>query len=377
MKVAYVHVLPLEYYPPSTNLLALMSARQSWNVRAWTTANKRGMPDWKGDGVEIRRIAHPGPGVPLPLRMPGYLAWHLRTAREIAKWKPDVIMSVEPHSALATWMYFRVFRGRAPLFIHHYEYYAPEDFAAPGMRVLRRTMRLERNHLFPRAAWVSQTNAERLRMLRSWNAGVSDDAAAVLPNYPPAKWVSNARGIPAAAASARTRLVYVGSASFDDAFIGEICLWAAERRDTVSLHLCGNNVAPAVWKWIDSLGAANITTDPTGVPYDELPALLRQFDVGLVLYKGNTLNFVHNVPNKAIEYLACELEVWYPRQMEAMRSFHWEHPGLRMREMNFSALPGTASKAPVFVDKSNFPFTAQRVTATLLERMEAAARAER
>ena len=374
MKVACIHVLPLELYPPARNLLELMSRRTGWKVRAWSTRNRRGEKNWVASDVSVTRHSYPAGNTPLPLRMPAYVAWHLRSALDIARWKPDALMAVEPHSALAAWIYYRLLRGSAPLFIHHHEYYAPEDFAAPGMRVLRSTLGMERNDLFPRAAWVSQTNDERLALLRSWNSTIGDDAARVLPNYPPRDWIARARAAAPAKTDRRTRLVYVGSASFEDTFIHEICTWVANQPDAVTLHVCGNNVRQNVWNWIHSLGAPNITTEPEGIAYDQLPVLLRQFDAGLVLYKGNTLNFVHIVPNKAIEYLACGLEVWYPRQMTAMRNFHRRYPDIRLQEVDFEKLPPMKQVlAPIGQDYPEFPFTAEVAAEPLLVRMEALA----
>lgn len=377
MKVAFIHVLPLELYPPATNLLGLMSRRRGWKIRAWSTINRRGEESWSAPNVSVIRHSYPAENVPLPLRMPAYLAWHSRAAMEITRWKPDALMVVEPHSALAAWIYYRVLRGSAPLFIHHHEYYAPEDFAAPGMRLLRSTLRLERDDLFPRAAWVSQTNDERLALLKLWNPTIRENAASVFPNYPPRDWIARANAVAAAKPDARTRFVYLGSASFEDTFIREICLWAAARPDTVSLHICGNNIREDVWDWIHSLSSANITTEPAGVAYEQLPTLLRHFDAGLVLYRGNTLNFIHNVPNKAIEYLACGLHVWYPRQMTALRNFHRRHPYLHLEEIDFENLaPMMDLSVPVRDDASEFPFDAESTAGPLLARMESLAAPE-
>jgi hypothetical protein len=142
-----------------------------------------------------------------------------------------------------------------------------------------------------------------------------------------------------------TRLVYVGAASFEDTFIREAAEWVRRHPDVLSLHVTGDNVAADVWEWLESLDAANITTDRKGVDYRLLPSLLSGFDAGLVLYKGNTLNFVHNVPNKATEYLACGLETWYPAEMEGMRAFHESHDDLPMRQLDFRALPSEPPRA--------------------------------
>lgn len=379
MKIAYVHALPLEYYPPATNLLDLMNARDSWQVRAWTTANRRGMPAWRHERMDVTRFAHPSSSVPLPLRLQGYLSWHFRTAASIARWKADTVISVEPHSALAVWLYYRIFRGTAALFIHHHEYYSPADFMQPGMRLLRATFRAERDDLFARAQWVSQTNEDRVRLLMQWSPAIRHGAAKAMPNYPPEKWVRKANAaMRPSRMTKHLRLVYLGSASFEDAFIREIATWAAERPEIATLHVCGNNVKPEVWGWLRSLGAANISIDERGVAYEDLPRFLTDFDVGLVLYKGNTLNFVHNVPNKAIEYLACGLEVWYPTPMKSMGEFHRRFNHLRMREVDFARMPAFELTPLTHAEStSEFPFTAEAATAPLMTALErVSARAE-
>lgn len=370
MKIAYLHVLPLEYYPPARTVLTLMSRRAAWKVRAWTSANKRGLDPWNPGEVEVSRSWIAGPQSLLPIRMSGYVAWHVQAAAQIAAWRPDVLIVVEPHSALAAWVYYKVFRGNATLFIHHHEYYAPEDFSAPGMRQLKRTLTLDRRDLFPRAVWVSQTNLERMRLLRSWNPGITDQTARILPNFPPAQWVRNAFALPSPAASDTLRLVYLGSASLEDTFIDEVARWVAARPNRVSLHVVGDNVSTAVWSLLDSLDADNITTDEHGYEYDALPELLTQFDVGLILYKGNTANFVHNVPNKAIEYLACGLEVWYPPEMEGMRTFREEFPDERVREVNFRDLPAHVPRVVrARARTTEFPFTAEAATRSLFREL--------
>ena len=370
MKVAYVHVLPLEYYPPARNTLTLFSRRPGWEIRAWSSDNNRGLPAWSESGITIRRPGHGDPARPLPLRAAGYAAWHLKTAKELHRWRPDIVIAVEPHSALAVWIYYSALGGGAPLFIHHHEYYSPADYEQTGMRLLRAARRIERDSLFQRAVWVSQTNEKRLTMLAESQPGIRPEALRVLPNYPPEEWIS--RG------SARvdhepgpTRLVYVGSASFEDTFMREAAQWVASNPRDLTLHVTGDNVAPAVWDWLESLNAANISTDRNGIAYSRLPELLAGFDAGLVLYKGNTLNFVHNVPNKAVEYLACGLEAWYPPEMEGMRKFHELHPELRIRQIDYRALPapwGRVARQPV----GPFPFTCESALAALVREIEAA-----
>lgn len=308
----------------------------------------------------------------MPLRVTGYLGWHVRAAAQLAAWKPDALISVEPHSALAAWIYYRFFRGSASLFIHHHEYYAAADFLRPGMRLLRATMELEREYLFARARWVSQTNAERLRMLLGWNSRIAPQAARVWPNYPPREWVARAAAMNPAHDKVVTRFVYLGSASFEDTFIREAVEWVARRPTTASLHVAGDNVASDVRDWLRTQALPHVSFDFSGVDYDDLPRLLTSFDVGLVLYKGNTLNFIHNVPNKAVEYLACGLEVWYAREMKGMTRFRDENPAEPIREMDFRDLPSTRPDFLPSPSRSReFPFTSETAAAPLLAALDA------
>lgn len=371
MKAAYVHVLPLEYYPPARNTLRILAGQPGWSTHVWSSDNQKGLPEWRFPGISVSRPRYPALQARLASRLRGYWSWHWTVARALANLRPDVVVSVEPHSALAVWLYYRVFRGRAALFIHHHEYYAPADFNRPGMRTLKPLHQLEQRYLFQRAVWVSQTNADRLRLLREGSPGIHDRAASLFPNYPPAAWLTLARKSSPRSPSGSRRLIYLGSASFEDTFIRELAEWVAVRPSEVSLHVCGHNVHQDVWDWLHTLGASNITFEPKGCEYDRIPALLAGFDAGIILYKGNTLNFVYNVPNKALEYLACGLEVWYPCEMEGMKSFQRENPEARVRMVNFKELPDDLPE-PLPADDSgqSLLFTAEAATVPLIERME-------
>ncbi len=370
MKIAIVHALPLEYYPPARNTIEMLAGQSGWEVRVWSNVGRRGMQPWKSSSAVLRRPWFPSPASTLPLRTAGYLAWHFRTAIELAAWRPDALLSIEPHSALAVWLYYHVFRGSAALFIHHHEYYSPADFDAPGMRSLRRVSMLERDDLYRRAAWVSETNEQRLRLLLKDSPAITRNAARSLPNYPPAEWISACERAGESPPTGLIRMVYVGAASFEDTFIREAAQWAAANAERVTLHICGDNIQPDVVTWVKSLDSRAVTINQSGVDYGELPSVLARFDVGLVLYRGNTLNFVHNVPNKAIEYLACGLQVWYPAVMKGMVSFHQQHPHEDLREVDFEKMPAPPEGLMRRQRTSPFPFTAEAALAPLIAELE-------
>jgi hypothetical protein len=369
MRIAFIHALPLEYYPPATTMLDLLSRVPGWEVRAWSSANARDSVEWTSEHVTVDRPRQSSQHASLPSRMAGYLNWHLRTARRVSQWKPNVVISIEPHSALATWLYYNVMLGNARLFIHHHEYYAPDDFSGGGMRLLRATRHLERGDLFERAEWISQTNAHRLRLLQEWNPAALHKGR-VFPNHPPVAWINRARSEARERGVTRTRFLYLGSASLADTFIGEFAKWIAERPEKGTLHVAGNNISDEVWENLRSLGATNISFTEGGWDYSAIASMLRNYDVGLVLYRGNTQNFVYNVPNKTFEYLAGGLEVWYPLQMHSMAEFHAANPSLPMREVNFLDLPADVPALIPTVMAGDFPFTAETATRPMIDCIE-------
>lgn len=349
MKIAFIHLLPLEIYPPATNAVEILSRQKGWEVRVWSSVERKGKPSYQLAGVAVERPDYPGPQCGSLARLVGFVRWHVRVAWELARWRPAVIIAVEPHSALAVWIYYRLLGGGARLFIHHHEYYAPRDFLKPGNRTSRICHYFEKTDLFRRAEWVSQTHETRLQMLMRDCMAVTVAKGRLWPNHPPREWGRRAqaarKGQQSSAMDLPLRLVCVGSLSFEDTFIREVAEWVVGRPGQVSLHVCGHNVRPDVWQWLAGLAAPNIACQPAGCAYAELPELLVQFDVALVLYKGNTLNFVHNVPNKVVEALVCGLAVWYPPELAGMRFYQQRSPDLPLYEVDFRCLadgmPGT------------------------------------
>lgn len=368
MKLAMVHQLPLEIYPPATNALALFSAQEGLEIQVWSSDNHKGLAKYEADGITVVRHDYPGFKCGSLKRVLGFLRWHWRVARDLQRWQPDVVLSIEPHSALALWINRRLLGGRARIMVHHHEYYSPLDFKRSGNRTVRICRVAEEFCLYREAEWVSQTNQDRLDLMARDLPFLKPSQLGLWPNYPTESWLCRA-----SAASARRqghtglRIICVGSLSFEDTYVREIVTWAVAQGSAIQLHLCGYNVHQDVWEWLRELVAENVSFDPDGCPYSELPDLLTRFDVALVLYKGNTANFVHNIPNKVIEALACGLDVWYPQEMSTLTRFRDEHPGLPLRALDYKDLPDriptTGTKRP------ESGFSTESASAALLSRI--------
>ncbi len=370
MKIGYLHNLPLEYYPPACVSLDLLGRQSKARVHAFTTVNRKGRKAYANKAIEIFRSRAVDPDANALMRLVVAFWWHAKTAVSLWKLKPDAILYVEPHSAIAAWIYFRLLRGKARLFIHHHEYYEAKDYDRPGMRMPRLGSRLEKSYLFPRAEWISQTNEDRLRLTWGEHPGVSDKSWQILPNYPPRDWCKDPRDRQERSGQP-LRLVYIGSASFEDTYIEEIVRWVAVHPEAVQLHICGYNVAQDVWGWLREEHFTNITYDSMGYSYEELPNILKKFDIGLVLYKGNTTNFIYNVPNKVFEYLVCGLDVCYPAVMTGMKAFSKGRTA-NLQELNFDALDKLSPSAlfPVGGGAFNrFAFTAEQALTPLFNQL--------
>ena len=75
-----------------------------------------------------------------------------------------------------------------------------------------------------------------------------------------------------------------------------------------------------------------------GVNYNELPEILKQYDVGILLYKGHIPNYVFNAPNKLFEYLTCGLDVWYPEVMQGCTKYDSTENWPKVLSLNFKDL---------------------------------------
>jgi len=388
MKVAILHQLPIEYYPPITNTLDYFADVPDVEMLAVTCDNDKGRAPYSQPRIELRRYPFAARGDSFFRRWKKALAWHWAAARALADFQPDVLMYFEPHSALAAFLYFWWFRGKARLFIHHHEYYTPGDYRQRGNRLTRLNHFFERRYLLPRADWISQTNPDRLRFYQSDHPKIRPEQLRVFPNYPPAAWghpedhsnngrddascseapalehrgseapVSDSGGrslravrsragalerdasLQAASTSenviCRLRLVYVGSVSLHDTFIGPLVEWLVSHPESqIQLDVYAYNCDPLTAEFLRNAQGDVVRFHEGGIEYDDLPDLLRKFDVGVILYRCHTVNFQYNASNKLFEYLTCGLDVWYPRTMLGVKPYSRTDVFPRVVEMDF------------------------------------------
>ncbi|WP_157962224.1 glycosyltransferase family protein [Winogradskyella aurantiaca] len=201
------------------------------------------------------------------------------------------------------------------------------------MKVVKLYHKYEKSHLFKAADWISQTNNKRLELFHEDHPNIESSNLKVLANYPPKSWAVNP--------DKRIRhtfplkFVYVGSLSLQDTYIKEFCDWVNSQEGNALLDIYAYNLHEDTVQYLSNLNSSYITFFRDGIEYDNIPAILLGYDIGLILYKAKTDNYKFNASNKLFEYLALNLCVMYSDKMLGVKPYD---SGL-VQSFNFSDLP--------------------------------------
>lgn len=310
--VIVIHFQPIELYPPLINLLNYIHEQHgSQNVIVLTssTGSVVDLFTLNGSNIKIKRLARFNKKQSGFNRYLNYFLFYSLSLLQLITKRPAAILYFETLSSFPVWAYKKYFATQVPVFIHYHEYTSPEEYAT-GM-MLGRIFHVREKWLYEKAAWISHTNDERLKLFLQDENLKGNDSKHVLPNYPPEKWKSKKewqRQLP-------VRVVYVGALSLDTMYLEVFCKWILRNNGKVSLDIYSNNIEETAQRYIQALNGDSIRLH-NGVSYHQLPAILQQYDVGVILYNGHIPNYVYNAPNKLFEYMACGLDVWFPSVMQ-------------------------------------------------------------
>lgn len=317
-RVFILHMLPLEYYPPVTNLLDVLTEESSMHLAVFSTHNTKNRAAYSNPKTAIFRTAHPAYFKNTVGKMLAYIRYVLWPLWRIIRFKPDSIVYFEPHSAMPAYVYQKFLDSKVQVFIHHHEYYAKAEFNAPSMAAVRWFHRLETGYLYLKARWISQTNAQRQALFKNDHPYVKESVLQILPNYPPQSWLQTTQHtIP----PKRLKLLYIGALSFENTYIKELVGFVLAHSAHVTLDIYAYNTSSSVKDYLHNINANAIRFFEDGIAYNSIPELAKQYHVGVVLYKGHNLNYIYNAPNKLFEYMACGLEVWVPMVMTGCQPY--------------------------------------------------------
>lgn len=311
-KIAIIHFLPIELYPPTQNLLIELGKKMTHgNVVVFTTSHSvRTLREFRVgiDKIRIVRIGVSGQRMPVFIRYFTYLSFYFRTLWSLFKISPTGILYFETLSSFPALLYKRFINSSTKIFIHYHEYTSPAELKN-GMRLVRWFSQFEKK-VFPTASWVSHTNEFRMERFKDDLKGVNIQNAHILPNFPPRSWYVP----PKKEIRLPVKIVYAGALSLSTMYTKTFAEWVIGQRGDVQWDIYTYNCTTDARVYLEALNCDWISLKQ-GVNYDEMPGILRNYDVGVILYNGHIPNYIYNAPNKFFEYLACGLAVWFPSIM--------------------------------------------------------------
>jgi hypothetical protein len=309
-KILIFHFYPIEGYPPVQNLLDTIGKQKNIRVECITTCGPFHYK-WKNKDIKVKRLgcsSSTGNFKSIKLYI-SYLLFNIGGFFFALIYRPKTILYYETISALPAWLYKKVYR-KSKVMVHYHEYTSTAEYKK-GPMFTRLIHHFEIKN-YSGANWISHTNLDRLQLFCKDYQLEGNEQFHVLPNFPPEYWKSVKKQGPR---DSTMKLVYVGySLSDNTMYASEIITWAANHKDNITLDFYLLKTPQQFLELKDKLQGVNIGFN-NAVTYSGLPNILTNYDVGLILYKGSTLNYKYNAPNKLFEYWACGLDTWFPKEM--------------------------------------------------------------
>lgn len=365
-RLALIHYQPLEYYPPVMNTLNYLGDSGEILIKVFTSNNNK-RNAYSHDKLKIARFPFPNNSANKLSSLAMQVLFNAGTFIYLIFYRPQKILYYETYAAFPVYLYSKFINRKVKVFIHFHEYFPPEWYAT-GMKLVEYYHKLEEDYLFRKATWISHTNSDRIKLFQSDYPYISNKVFCELPNYPPKSWQKKSN----TKSNTPTRMVYVGSLSLKSTYVQEFCEWVMSKNGKFKFDIYCYNTDAATHQYLCSLGSEYISYYAEGIDYYDLPGVLIKYDVGVILYKAATLNFRYNAPNKLFEYLACDLDVWFPDTMEGIMPFISEQRYPKVLKLNFSDL--TSFNSSRAIDRSNLSykkseFYSENVNSSLLKNL--------
>ncbi len=313
-KVFIVHFQPLELFPPAMNIIDYLSSDSDLKLIIVTNKKSKNnvlLPyDNQSGNVKIYR-----PSQQKESSIARYLNYYFFYSTAfflLIKYYPKTVLYFETLSSWPVLMYKKLRGTQTRLMVHYHEYTEPKLYEQ-GMFLSQWMHRIE-SKMYKKFSWISHTNPVRLQMFKDDNGlnSIPNSIFHVIPNYPSKSWCTNRKSDQSK--NKIIRLVFVGSLGYDNMYLQEVIDWVNNHPGEFSLDVYSYNIDRKAKKVLES-GAYKNVSYQGGCNYQELPRLLENYDIGLVIYKPFSQNTIHAVSNKVFEYAACGLDVWFSKDM--------------------------------------------------------------
>lgn len=330
-----VHYAPIELYPPVQNLLRCIETKiKHENLSVISTQGAlKGVSNFSLPLSKIKfyRIAKSGKRLSSLQRYLNYVFFYFSALFLLILKRPSGILYFETISCWPAYIYKRFINKNCQIFIHFHEYVSLNEYQN-GTSLLKYFYNKEK-WLLPIANWVSHTNEKRLQLFLSDIYPITLRRQHVVPNYPPKAWYRKAEK----QIDSPLRIVYVGALSLSTMYTVEFANWVLAQNGRVHWDIYCLNFKDDAKDYIQRIGNGFISMK-NGVEYDQLPNLLKQYQVGVVLYKGVSDNHIFSVSNKLFEYLVCGLDVWFPSTIKGSLSYRTNQTYPQVIDIDFHRL---------------------------------------
>ncbi len=337
MKIAIIHFHPIELYPPILNLLDYLTTDGAFEVDVLTTSNnKNWLADYSNSRVRINRLKfNSGSFI---TRVISYSKFYLYGLFYLIKSKPNSIIYYETYSSISPILYKKVLRRNVKLLCHYHELVLENEYSGMA-KIIRIFEKLNIDLL----NWISHTNEDRMELFLSGNnINRNEQIHYVVPNYPPKKWNEYFR--PRINEQSQIKLVYIGAIGCNTMYLHEICEFVSTNSN-FTIDFYSNNIDSESQDFFKDVNLCQRITLRNGVNYYDVPNILKEYHIGIVMYKPFSVNTVQAVSNKLFEYLACGLDVICSDDM--IHTYHYQRTNLRpfVKLIDFQNLPQTLPKA--------------------------------
>jgi len=364
LKYSIVHFQPVELYPPVMNWLNYLKDKEI-NVRV-LTMRRKGVATFKvpGDEIRFKRFGILSSQFSF-FRYLHYFAFYISATFDLIINRPETVTYYETLSALPVVIYKRIFNRNCRIMVHYHEYTSPDEYRH-GMKLNRWGHQLEKK-IYTQCSWISQTNSDRLKYFMRDNNLKASPSLEIFPNYPPNNWQAkqSKRRTPGV-----FRFVYVGALSLNEMFTKEFAGWVIEQAGCAIWDIYSANVTEETKKYLMCLDRRLIRFRGSA-DYFSLPEILKNYDAGVILYKGHIPNYIYNAPNKLFEYWACGLDVWFPENMKGSLPYVTKDSFPKIISIDFEQLnlvnleskadrSGFSSKPSTFYCENVFDYVMQK-----------------
>jgi hypothetical protein len=330
-KIAIVHFSPLELYPPVMNLLEYLSQFENeLNIKVFSTVPNKNLKRLHNTRIEIIRYPPIIASDNILVKLWVYLVFYLSVFFSLIRFKPDKIIYFETLSALPC-IWYKILRKGVSIFVHYHEIVTLEELNN-GRALNKFINNIESKH-YHSYEWISQTNQTRLNIFTDqYNMSEKHESLHVMPNYPPKSWLNLSHQ--QREDNEIIKLIHIGSLSLQGMYLQEV-LDCFGSKPQYSIDFYSHNFSKEIKEAIQLHNNCNIHG---AIDYQDIPKLKGLYDVGLVLYKGLSLNFTYNAPNKIFEYLALDLDVWCSHKLITAKKYERLDCYPKMLIVNFESL---------------------------------------